>query len=140
MSRKATLNFQVLQIIAFASLFSVEFKFSKAFSVTHQDSYLANHVKKAFPGKMTWLDCTMACDRDHECISYNFHRSEHICELNNHGIQELCKPAESELLFREGWIYHQLRVSKLIRRCFGSRWPLLFGRLLRPKSRARHVC
>lgn len=82
---------------------------AEAFSFTARDSYLATPVLKTLLVE-DWLGCTLACQDDAMCISYNYDTSFKSCDLNEHGIQPPYTGSD-ELLKMQGMIFHQIRVS-----------------------------
>ena len=76
--------------------------------VTEVDRYLANYVIKSFSSN-DWLSCTLACQDDTTCVSYNYDMNTGFCELNNEGIQT--QFVQTDLLFtKRGVVFHQIRV------------------------------
>lgn len=82
---------------------------ASGFSITETNSYLANHVIKTVFSK-DWLSCTLACQGDNMCISYNYNTVTGVCDLNEHGIQEPFTGPD-DLVKMQGVIFHQIRVS-----------------------------
>lgn len=83
---------------------------AEAFSFTARDSYLATPVLKTLLVE-DWLGCTLACQDDAMCISYNYDTSFKSCDLNEHGIQPPYTGSD-ELLKMQGMIFHQIREAK----------------------------
>lgn len=81
-----------------------------AFSFTAKDSYLATPVMETLLDK-DWLSCTLACQDNIMCISYNYDTFAKSCELNEHGLQSPYTGPD-ELVKKQGMIFHQIRVSK----------------------------
>lgn len=81
-----------------------------AFSFTERDTYLANHGTKTVYSQ-DWLSCTIACQDDNMCISYNYNMLTGSCDLNEHGIQQPFSGPD-ELVKMQGVIFHQIRVRK----------------------------
>lgn len=78
--------------------------------VTEVDRYLANYVIKSFSSN-DWLSCTLACQDDTTCVSYNYDMNTGFCELNNEGIQT--QFVQTDLLFtKRGVVFHQIRPAK----------------------------
>lgn len=82
---------------------------ASGFSFTKKNSYLANHVMNTLSSK-DWLECTLACQGNKMCISYNYNSMTRFCDLNEHGLQEPFSGPE-ELVKMQGVIFHQIRVS-----------------------------
>jgi len=85
---------------------------ASGFSITETNSYLANHVIKTVFSK-DWLSCTLACQGDNMCISYNYNTVHGVCDLNEHGIQEPFTGPD-DLVKMQGVIFHQIRPAKKV--------------------------
>ena len=79
------------------------------FSFTVKDSYLASQVMKTVFFK-DWLSCTLACQDDDKCASYNFNTFTGSCDLNEQGLQQPFS-GPNELVKMQGMIFHQIRVG-----------------------------
>ena len=84
---------------------------ANAFSFTAKDSYLASQVMKTVFSN-DWLSCTLACQNDHMCVSYNYHTLTGSCDLNEQGLQQPFS-GPNELVKMQGMIFHQIRVSHI---------------------------
>lgn len=95
---------------------------------TFQSITIANHVfvGHAFTSfhSTDWSICTHSCREETKCVSYNYDKSQNsggLCELNNHGIDDLCHANELHI-YSPGFIFQQIRESKVRRskccRCF----------------------
>lgn len=82
---------------------------ANAFSFTAKDSYLASQVMKTVFSK-DWLSCTLACQDDEMCVSYNYNTLTGFCDLNEQGLQQPFS-GPNELVRMQGMIFHQIRVS-----------------------------
>ena len=91
---------------------------SKGFSFTVKDSYLASQVMKTVFFK-DWLSCTLACQDDDKCASYNFNTFTSSCDLNEQGLQQPFS-GPNELVKMQGMIFHQLRVSHALLQHFAA--------------------
>lgn len=80
-------------------------------SITEKDAYLAGHVLDT-SYMADWLSCTMACQDQHNCVSYNYNKLNGACELNDDGIHEAFSGKET-LIRAQGFIFHQIRVGVL---------------------------
>lgn len=56
-----------------------------------------------------WLGCLLKCQQHSECVSYNFHRGNNLCQLNSHGIENTCM-AERVLHSGTAYVFHQIKV------------------------------
>lgn len=85
---------------------------TNAFSFTAKDSYLASQGMKTVFSK-DWLSCTLACQDDDMCASYNYNTLTGSCDLNEQGLQQPFS-GPNELVKMQGMIFHQIRpASKL---------------------------
>lgn len=82
---------------------------TNGFSFTAKDSYLASQEMRTVFFK-DWLSCTLACQDDDKCASYNFNTFTGSCDLNEQGLQEPFS-GPNELVKMQGMIFHQIRVS-----------------------------
>jgi len=82
---------------------------TNAVSFTAEDSYLASQVMKTVFSK-DWLSCTLACQNDEKCVSYNYNTFTGSCDLNEQGLQQPFS-GQNELVKMQGMIFHQIRVS-----------------------------
>lgn len=96
---------------------------ANAFSFTAKDSYLANHVMKTVFSK-DWLSCTLACQEDSICISYNYNTYTGSCDLNGQGLHQPYSGPD-ELVKMQGVIFHQIRVSLVKFFCAITFWMFL---------------
>ena len=109
-SVKKLLMFNIFQVLVFATVLGTQSNSPQALFFTRRDKYLAKSLLRSLDGQQDWLDCTLECGRDPGCISYNYYRKGRLCELNDNGVEQV-GDADSDLLFSEGWSYHQIRVS-----------------------------
>ena len=91
---------------------------ANGFSFTVKDSYLASQVMKTVFFK-DWLSCTLACQDDDKCASYNFNTFTSSCDLNEQGLQQPFS-GPNELVKMQGMIFHQLRVSHALLQHFAA--------------------
>lgn len=96
-------------LLVLISLFSETSSSNAAVSFTAKDSYLASHVMKTVFSN-DWLSCTLACQDDDMCVSYNYNTFTGSCDLNEQGIQQPFS-GPGELVKMQGMIFHQIRVS-----------------------------
>lgn len=82
---------------------------TNAFSFTAKDSYLASQGMKTVFSK-DWLSCTLACQDNDMCASYNYNTLTGSCDLNEQGLQQPFS-GPNELVKMQGMIFHQIRVS-----------------------------
>jgi len=80
-----------------------------AVSFTAKDSYLWSQVVKTVFSK-DWLSCTLACQDDEKCVSYNYNTLTGSCDLNGQGLRQPFT-GPNELVKMQGMIFHQIRVS-----------------------------
>jgi hypothetical protein len=59
--------------------------------------------------KADWLGCLMSCQKDNECVSYNFRTKTNSCQLNSHGIEHGCM-ADKVLTTGRSYVFHQIKV------------------------------
>lgn len=90
--------------------------FASGFLLTERDSYLANHIVKTLSTK-DWMKCTLACQGDSMCVSYNYNTITGSCELHDHGIQTPFTGTD-QVVKMQGVMFHQIRVSLIL---FGRR-------------------
>lgn len=84
-------------------------------AVVHQDKYLPGYVIRQLH-LSDWLQCLSACESSTECISYNFDPRLGICDINEAGFTADSKrkcQENSNLVFSEGLIFHQIRGKKI---------------------------
>lgn len=102
-------HFTFLHLVFFGLVtFFIAVQSASGFSITVRNSYLASRVMKTVFLK-DWLSCTLACQGDETCISYNYNAMTGSCDLNEHGIQE---PCTDELVRMQGVVFHQIRPAK----------------------------
>lgn len=89
---------------------------ANGFSFTAKDSYLASQAIKTVFFE-DWLSCTIACQEDDNCASYNFNTFTGSCDLNEQGLQEPFS-GPNELVKMQGMIFHQIRVSQACHKAF----------------------
>lgn len=86
---------------------------ANGFFFTAKDSYLASQAIKTVFFE-DWLSCTIACQEDDNCASYNFNTFTGSCDLNEQGLQEPFS-GPNELVKMQGMIFHQIRpATKLL--------------------------
>ncbi|KAM7440621.1 hypothetical protein ABFA07_010152 [Porites harrisoni] len=81
--------------------------FATGFSLTKGNSYLANNVIKTLFMK-DWISCTLACQVEEMCVSYNYNTITRACDLNVAGIHEPLTGAD-ELVKMHGVVFHQIK-------------------------------
>ncbi|KAL9985310.1 hypothetical protein ACROYT_G007699 [Oculina patagonica] len=92
--------------------FFTETPSANAFSFTAKDSYMANHIMKTVFSN-DWLSCTLACQEDNICVSYNYNTLTGSCDLNEQGLQQPFSGPD-ELVKMQGMIFHQIRPASTI--------------------------
>lgn len=88
--------------------FFIAMPFATGFSLTKGNSYLANYVIKTLFVK-DWISCTLACQVEEMCVSYNYNTITRACDLNVEGIHEPLTGAD-ELVKMHGVVFHQIKV------------------------------
>lgn len=88
--------------------FFIAMPFATGFSLTKGNSYLAHYVIKTLFVK-DWISCTLACQVEEMCVSYNYNTITRACDLNVEGIHEPLTGA-NELVKMHGVVFHQIKV------------------------------
>lgn len=88
--------------------FFIAIPFATGFSLSKRNSYLANYVIKTLFVK-DWISCTLACQVEETCASYNYNTITRACDLNERGIHEPLTGAD-ELVNMHGVVFHQIKV------------------------------
>ena len=115
-------HFTFLHLVFFGLVtFFIAVQSASGFSITVRNSYLASPVMKTVFLK-DWLSCTLACQGDETCISYNYNAMMGSCDLNEHGIQEPFIGTD-ELVRMQGVVFHQIRVRESVK----TRLPLPYS-------------
>ena len=91
--------------------------------VTENNHVLVGHVFQQLYTR-DWFNCIQACHDEPRCISYNYERSagaNGLCELNDCAVKSLCD-RRSSLVYSKGFVFQQLRESKVRERCYGQKY------------------
>ncbi|CAH3175881.1 unnamed protein product [Porites lobata] len=90
--------------------FFIAMPFATGFSLTKGNSYLANYVIKTL-FVQDWISCTLACQVEEMCVSYNYNTITRACDLNVEGIHEPLTGAD-ELVKMHGVVFHQIKPAE----------------------------
>ena len=99
-----------LQFLAIIEVGSSD-RFRTVDALAHPNKILAENQLRTLRD-IDWLRCIEVCANDPSCISYNFKKSQGLCELNCASISE-CDVSRKALVNQKGYIFHQLHTTKV---------------------------